>query len=80
MTTPFNNRRKCISKISKFLVWLCSYCDQEGGIICELMSLVGSIVILSHTVLELVNHDHTMVFYFILFFGVVIRVVYIGLW
>ena len=66
LTTPFNNRRTFISKISKFVVWLFSYCDQEGRIICDFLSLVGSIVILSHKVLELVTHDHNMGFFLFL--------------
>ena len=78
MTTQFNDIRKNLSKISKFIVWLCSYCDQEGRIIDESLSPVGSIVVLSHKVLELVTRDHNTGFIF--FFGVVNGVVYIGLW
>ena len=64
MTTPFNNRRNFISEILTFIVWLCSYCDQEGRIVYEFLLLVESIVILSHRVLELVTRDHNIGFYF----------------
>ena len=37
LATPFNNRRNFISKISKILVWLCSYCDQGGRIIYDFL-------------------------------------------
>ena len=72
LTTPFNNRRTFISKISKFVVWLFSYCDQEGRIICDFLSLVGSIVILSHKshkVLELVTRYHDMGCFYYIFGG-----------
>ena len=72
LTTPFNNRRKFISKISKFIVWLFSYCDQEGRIICESLSLVGSIVIISKKVLELVTHDHNMGCFLFYFWGLLL--------
>ena len=78
MKTSFSNRRTFISKISNFIVWLFSYCGQEGRIICDFLSLVGSIVIISHKVLELVNRDHNIGFFFLYFGGCYWGYVYKG--